>query len=172
MTNLVRQNHPMDQSVDLEVVFCQTPSALFRPKFCHIKYLCTQSLFWRRVALVWCLVLMPWQIELLVFIPAKSQLQCPIKPWNLRSVFWLSGCFHRDSQPLWIIWHFVHLSNNNFVHLSNNNFVHLSKHNFEHLSKHTLRWFLSHLFKLSKHANLWSQVIVHKFSFMNIVHCS
>ena len=81
-TNLVRQNHPMDQSVDLEVVFWQTPSALFRPKFSHIKYLYTQSLFWRRVAVVWCLVLMPWQIELLVFIPAKSQLQCPIKPWN------------------------------------------------------------------------------------------
>ena len=149
MTILARQNHPMDQSVDLEVVFCQTPApALFRPKFCHIKYLCTQSLFWRRVAVVWCLVLMPWQIELLVFIPAKSQLQCPIKPWNLRSVFWLSSCFHRDSQPLWIIWHFVHLS------------------------KHTLRWFLSHLFKLSKHANLWSRVIVHQFSFMNTVHCS
>ena len=155
-TNLVRQNHPMDQSVDLEVVFWQTPSALFRPKFSHIKYLYTQSLFWRRVAVVWCLVLMPWQIELLVFIPAKSQLQCPIKPWNLRSVFWLSSCFHRDSQPLWIIWHFVHLSNNNFVHLS----------------KHTLRWFLSHLFKLSKHANLWSRVIVHQFSFMNTVRCS
>ena len=156
MTILARQNHPMDRSVNLEEVFCQPPSALFRPKFGHIKYLCTQSLFWKRVAVVWCLVLMPWQIELLVFIPAKSQLQCPIKPWNLRSVFWLSGCFHRDSQPLWIIWHFVHLSNNNFVHLS----------------KHTLRWFLSHLFKLSKHANLWSRVTVDQFSSMNTVHCS
>ena len=154
---MARQNHPHGSKCGFGSSFLPNTSCAISPEVRPYQIpLHPITLLKRRVALVWCLVLMPWQIELLVFIPAKSQLQCPIKPWNLRSVFWLSGCFHRDSQPLWIIWHFVHLS----------------KHNFVHLSKHTLRWLLSHLFKLSKHANLWSRVTVDQFSSMNTVHCS